>query len=195
MNALACITVGWVSVIGAWSLPTLAANYAEVEGMVASLEVKGTIVESACTLEMMSEDQTVHLGSIASYVLTRFAGEAEPVVFHLLLRDCGRWGGIARDATYGNNLTWVPGQQTVSITFNSEQQQGGLIAVKGPARGLALRLEDRQHRQLRPGVQSQAQILTPGDNRLTFYVIPQRTAERLILGAFYAVVNFQLNYD
>ena len=195
MRALVYLKWGVVSLLGCWSVFTLAENQTQVDGTFASLVVKGTLVESACTLDMVSEDQTVSIEGIARHALSRFAEEAAPVAFHLWLRDCGRWGGGARDATHGNNLTWVPGQQTVSITFSSEQQQRGLVVVKGQARGLALRLEDEQHRQLRPGVRSLAQILTPGDNRLTFYVIPQRTAERLIPGAFYAVVNFQLNYD
>lgn len=195
MKTLDFIKWGLVSTVAAWSLPTLAENHAQVDGMVASLAVKGSIVESACTLEMVSEDQTVSLGGIASHVLNRFGDEAPPVAFHLLLRDCGHWGGVTRSAAHGNNLVWGAGQQTVSITLRSKQQQGGLVAVTGQARGLALRLEDGQHRQLWPGMPSQAQLLMPGDNRLTFYVIPQRTAERLIPGAFYAVVNFQLNYD
>lgn len=195
MNALIYLKWGVVGLLGCWSLLTLAERQTQVEGAFASLAVKGSLVESACTLEMVSEDQTVRMGSIARHVLSRFADEATPVAFHLWLRDCGRWGGDTRGATYGNNLTWVPGQQTVSITFSSEQQQGGLVMVKGQARGLALRFEDEQHRQLRPGVRSQAQILTPGDNRLTFYVIPQRTATPLTTGNFYAAVNFQLDYD
>lgn len=195
MRALVYLPWGVVSLLGIWSLFTLAENQSHVEGTFASLVVKGTLVESACTLDMVSEDQTVSMEGIARDALSQFAGEAASVAFHLWLRDCGRWGGGTRDVTHGNNLTWAQGQQTVSITFSSEQQQGGLIAVKGQARGLALRLEDEQHRQLRPGVRSQAQILTPGDNRLTFYVIPQRTADPLTAGAFYAAVNFQLNYD
>ncbi|HGM5488548.1 TPA: fimbrial protein [Serratia fonticola] len=186
---------GLFSTLAVWSLLTLAENHAPEDGLFASLAVKGSIVESACTLEMVSEDQTVSLGGIASHVLNRFGDEAPPVTFHLLLRDCGRWGGVTRSATQGNNLVWGAGQQTVAITLRSKQQKGGLIAVTGQARGLALRLEDEQHRQLGPGMPSQAQLLMPGDNRLTFYVIPQRTAERLIPGSFYAVVNFQLNYD
>jgi type 1 fimbria pilin len=195
MNALSLFKGGLVGTLAAWSLLTLAENHAPEDGLFASLAVKGSIVESACTLEMVSEDQTVNLGGIASHVLNRFGDEAPPVAFHLLLRDCGHWGGVTRSATHGNNLVWGSGQQTVSITLHSKQQQGGLIAVTGQARGLALRLEDGQHRQLWPGMPSQAQLLMPGDNRLTFYLIPQRTAERLIPGSFYAVVNFQLNYD
>ncbi|WP_337039481.1 fimbrial protein [Serratia marcescens] len=171
------------------------ADLAQVEGMHATLAVRGTLVESACSLEMASQDQTIRLGDITRRDLARFGAQATPILFHLQLRDCGHWDGAPRDAQHGDNLSWTPGQQSVWITFSSEQQRGGLVRLKGEAKGVALRLEDGRHRRLSLGEKSHAQVLIPGDNRLTFYAVPQRTAERLVPGAFYAVVNFRLSYD
>ncbi|HIE0647014.1 TPA: fimbrial protein [Serratia marcescens] len=174
---------------------TRVADPAQVEGMHATVTVRGALVESACTLEMASQDQTLRLGDIARRDVARFGAQAKPIAFHLQLRDCGHWDGAPRDAQHGDNLSWMPGQQSVWITFSSEQQRGGLVRLKGEAKGIALRLEDGRRRRLPLGEKSHAQVLTPGDNRLTFYVVPQRTAEPLIPGAFYAVVNFRLSYD
>lgn len=187
---------GALLVIGAGSAVAAGVrDPALVDGMHASLTVKGMMVESACTLEMASQDQTVSLGVMTRGELSTFGAQAAPIVFQLRLRDCGHWDGAIRDGRHSGNLTRLPGQQSVFVTFSSELQRGGLVRIKGEARGIGLRLEDGRHRQLRLGEQSEAQILTPGDNRLTFYVIAERTAEPLILGRFYAVVNFRLSYD
>lgn len=166
-----------------------------IDGVSSSITVKGALVESTCVLDMASADQTITLSDIPKYELYQFGQDGQAIPFQLKLRDCGSTGNTVRDPNHGNNLTWLPDQQAVFFTFYSEQQRNGLIKPIGNAQGIALRLEDRLHRSIALGQKSYLQILNQGDNNLVFYVIPQRTNEPLMPGAFSAVVNFQLTYE
>lgn len=166
-----------------------------IDGISASVTVIGALAESGCVLDMTSQDQTVDLGTVSAGELYRSDGRGKPVAFQLKLRDCGHSGVAVRDAVHGNNLTWLPEQQVVFLSFYSAQLKDGLIQPAGNAKGIALRLEDSLHRMIRPGEKSYPQILSPGDNTLIFYIIPQQTENIVVPGNFSGNVNFIIAYE
>jgi len=69
-----------------------------------------------------------------------------------------------------------------------------LIKVEG-ASGVGLRLLDAQGNDVRLGRTAPAWFVSPGDNQLTYYIRPERTAAPLRPGAFRASLNVNLSYD
>ncbi|UAN52431.1 MULTISPECIES: hypothetical protein [Serratia] len=45
------------------------------------------------------------------------------------------------------------------------------------------------------GLAGQPQLLTPGNNVLTYYIAPERTGAPLQAGAYLAHINFRLSYE
>jgi len=166
-------------------------NHDVMQGFNATVVVHAKLLETACSLDMASLDQTITIDNITSASLKRYGMQAEPVVFNIKLRNCGY-----ADKKYEQyNHFWPPHRLRPKVNFIGENDTGGMIQLKGDVRGVALRLEDSRHHQLTLGEQSNEHIFINDENLLTFYVIPQRTAESLILGVFYATVNFRLSYD
>lgn len=68
-----------------------------------------------------------------------------------------------------------------------------LVKVQGVA-GLGLRLEDGRGQDVRLGGRGEPLLLTPGQNTLSYSVVPERTAASGG-GAYRATVDFSLSYD
>lgn len=60
---------------------------------------------------------------------------------------------------------------------------------------MGLRLTDDSRRNVVPGLAGQPQLLTPGNNVLTYYIAPERTGAPLQAGAYLAHINFRLSYE
>lgn len=167
----------------------------EVEGENGMLHVSGLLTEGACRLDMQSSIQEVSLGITSSVNLQQPGQRGTPVAFQLYLRDCLATGGDQTDWQTGSR-TSDRLQPVVSVTFWGEGDTASpaLLKVKG-ASGMGLRLLDDAHRDVRIGRRGAPLWLNPYNSELTYYVVPERTSEPLIAGAYQAVVDFRLNYD
>ncbi|MCR1000192.1 fimbrial protein [Serratia rubidaea] len=172
-----------------------AAGNWQVEGANGVLHVHGVLTESACRLEMSSAEQSVSLGNTGSGRLQRAGDRGEPVAFQLRLRDCIRTNGSSRDER-GGVLNWDANQPLVSVRFiaPADDDNAQLIKVQGVS-GLGLRMLDAAGRDIRLGFRGKPQFLTPGQDALTYRVMPERTAAPLQAGAYRSQINFRLNYD
>ncbi|HGM5492528.1 TPA: fimbrial protein [Serratia fonticola] len=166
-----------------------------VDGAHGVLQVHGALTESACRLDMATARQTVDLGETGTGRLLNVGDQGTPVAVTLRLYDCLRSGARNRDWRTGN-LTWDPVQPAVSVGFiaPADVNSPSLIGVRG-ASGLALRLTDAAHRDVRLGSRGTPLLLLPGQNELTYYVVPERTGTSLIAGRYQAYIDFWLNYD
>lgn len=172
-----------------------AADNWRVEGANGVLHVHGVLTESACRLEMSSAEQSVSLGNTGSGRLQQAGDRGEPVAFQLRLRDCIRTNGSSRDER-GGVLSWDANQPLVSVRFiaPADDDNAQLIKVQGIS-GLGLRMLDAAGRDIRLGFRGKPQFLTPGQDVLTYRVMPERTAAPLQAGAYRSQINFRLNYD
>lgn len=172
-----------------------AADNWQVEGANGVLHVHGVLTESACRLEMNSAEQAVSLGNTGTGRLQKAGDRGEPVAFQLRLRDCIRTTGSSRDER-GGMLSWDANQPVVSVRFiaSADADNAQLIKVQGVS-GLGLRMLDAKGRDIRLGFRGKPQFLTPGQDVLTYRVMPERTAAPLQAGAYRSQVNFSLNYD
>lgn len=168
----------------------------QVEGMHGELQVGGEIMLSPCVLAMESEQQTVRLGEIPRYRLTRPGSRTPPVAFRLRLLDCGSSTPDLRNNQQGGVGIYAPEQPGVFISFIGEQLNGGsqLFRLQGTAQGVALRISDREQRQILPGVRSNPLLLNQGDNSLVFYAQLEKGIGELRTGTFSTLINFTLDY-
>lgn len=181
-------------VLAALLSPLAQAATGLIDGEHGVLRVSGALTESACRLEMSSADQSVELGDVGTGRLQHVGDRGTAVAVQLRLQDCLRSAANNRDQQ--GNLTWSTNQPAVSLTFTGVQDshEPDLFLARGVG-GMGLRLTDASRRDVVPGLAGQPQLLTPGNNVLTYYIAPERTGAPLQAGAYLAHVNFRLSYE
>lgn len=166
----------------------------DVDGAHGTIYVQGALTESACRLAMSSAYQTINLDSIGTGQLQQVGQTGIPVAIELRLEDC--LSGESRNRNKLGSLLWSPDMPAMKIRFLApeDRQDPSLAAVIG-ASGIGLQLSDVAHRPITLGQYSSSQLVSPGQNKLTYYVTPIRTDAGLNAGAYYALLRFQVSYD
>ncbi|WP_442108147.1 fimbrial protein [Pseudomonas sp. NUPR-001] len=161
----------------------------------AEFQVTGTLLESACYLDPSSAYQALSLGDLSTARLVHLGDQGTPVALHLKLRGCIRSNGGRQDEQHGT-LVWSAIEPVAALAFRAvaDADTPELIKVMG-AEGFGLRLLDVQGNDVRLGRIAPAWFVTPGNNQLTYYIRPERTAAPLRPGAFHASLNVNLVYD
>lgn len=188
VKVLGCL---WVALVG----QVYAADEEDVEGAVGMLNVKGSMYETPCSVEMASQYQTVDLGAISAGRLQWAGDQADSVAFQLRFDDCQRTAGrIVNERT--GNLVWSAHQPVLSVTFvaPADADDPRLVKVQGVT-GMGLRLTDALGRDVPLGARGEPLFIPIGDSMQTWNVQPTRTSAPLTSGAFRAVVDFRLNYE
>lgn len=75
-----------------------------------------------------------------------------------------------------------------------DTQDPRLAAVIG-VQGIGLQLSDAARSPINLGEYSTPQLVSPGQNQLTYYVTPVRTSAQLNAGAYQALIRFQVSYE
>lgn len=184
-------------ILAAASLQAQAAthNGKEVQGTAGWLHVKGLMQEPACRIDMASRYQSVILPPIGTDDFARVGDRARGTQFYIRLEGCKRSAGTVVD-TRNNTVLWSDWQPIATLTFSgvADTHNARLFKVQG-AEGIGLHLQDAQGKALLPGVKSHPQFLTPGDNMLYFYLMPERTSAALLAGSYSATLDFQIHYQ
>ncbi|CAI0775363.1 PAP fimbrial minor pilin protein precursor [Serratia entomophila] len=179
-----------------WLLPSAqAVDNWNVDGANGTLYVHGALTESACRLEMTSARQDIALGETGTGRLQAVGSQGEPVRFELRLADCLRNSAGSRDLRRGGTVS-ADGQPAVTVSFRAvrDADNSQLVKAEGVS-GLGLRLEDARGDDVRLGSRGAPLLLMPGQDTLTYRVIPERTPANLMAGSYRAVVDFHLSYD
>ena len=153
------------------------ANVNDTEGKVWML---GEIVESACTIDPGTLDQTIDMGVLPISTLLSEGGSPSKE-FHIRLIDC-LWG----DDTQSN-------YSNLDITFTGNTD-GKYFLVNGEAAGVVLELEDANKKQIIPG----EKINYPGgvqniSNQYFLKLLPN--GELVKPGNYYSLLHFNINYN
>ena len=166
-----------------------------IDGTYGQLNVFGVLIENACRLEMESERQDVNLGYQTLDRLQHAGDLGKPVAVDIKLQDCLRTTAGSRNRPGGNKV-WSVQQPSMSVSFvaTPDENSPTLVKVNGVS-GLALRITDKQKQDVPLGSRGKTLLLSPGQNILTYYITPQRTAAPIVSGAYQANVDFHLNYD
>ena len=196
-RAAGCQTLALMAaMVGGLNIASVRADETLVQDeMSGTLEVYGSLTESACRLEMESLHQTIELGNTDSAKLLHPGDRATPVTFKLMLKECVRGRSAVRDPRTGA-LTWSSMQPAVSVYFsgNSDADVPEYVQVKGTG-GLALRLSDSHGRLLPLNQRAIPLLLSPGQDQLSWTVTPVRTPAPLQAGPYHASVDFRMIYD
>ncbi|WP_455428404.1 fimbrial protein [Dryocola sp. LX212] len=159
--------------------------------------MEGELQEAACRVEMDSAFQQVDLGVISTDDLRQPGARSTPVPFHIYLRDCLRTRSAVRNVNTGN-LSWSANQPVVSVAFMATADADEPTLVHPDSMtlsGVGLRLLSDSQETLTLGRRGRPKFLDPGQNTLTFYVVPERTLSPLAPGDFRATVSFSLDYE
>ncbi|MFZ4831792.1 fimbrial protein [Rouxiella sp. Mn2063] len=148
-----------------------------------TITFKGDIIDAPCSINPLSQDQTVKLGSIANKQLAG-GGKSTPVPVSINLDGC--------------DLGTMKG---VKVTFNGTAGDtaaglDGAFAVTGQAKGVGVVITDLGGTVIKPATTSTV-ALTQGDNELRFqaYVQGSSVKDAVIPGSFSSVTNFMMAYE
>lgn len=195
------VNIGLLSIL-LWSITMLVSqevlatvDKGSVEGEHGVVRLWGALTEGACRLDMTSEYQEVDLGYTPNAGLRKVGDQSEPVIFHIKLRDCNVAGGAQNDHRLGSRA-WDSAQPVVTVSFiaPADPDSPQLVKVDGIS-GAGLRLKDSDHQDVRLGDRGPPLFLMSGNNDLAYTVMLERTTAPLVLGSYWAAVNFRLNYD
>lgn len=167
----------------------------DVQGANGQLYVFGSLTESACRIAMESTYQSVDMGNIETADLQQVGQKGKPVPFHIELLDCIETVTALRDLKTGS-VAWSSSQPGIKVRFLASSVPGSpdLIDVSG-VEGVALQLSDNDGRAIPIGETSFPQLLSPGQDNLTYFLTPVRIADKLQAGAYRSLVSFELIYD
>lgn len=166
----------------------------DIDGSHGTLYVHGALTESACRLAMSSAYQTINLGTVGTGQLQHIGQTGSPVAIELRLEDC--LSGESRSRTTQGNLLWSQQMPSMKIRFLApiDTQDPSLASVIG-VQGIGLQFSDAARSPINLGEYSTPQLVSPGQNQLTYYVTPVRTSAQLNAGAYQALIRFQVSYE
>jgi len=166
-----------------------------VDGANGVLYVSGSLTESPCRLSMTSAYQAVDLGNTETANLPLVGSKGQAIPFQIELQDCIQMAGRLKNLQTGES-TWSSTQPAVKIRFVAPAvpfmpQFAKVMGVQG----LGLEISSGQGQPLTLDKESNPLLIDSGQNVLTYYVTPVRTAEIMQPGAYSALISFEMLYE
>lgn len=176
-------------------MPCQAKDSWNIDGEHGELHVYGSLIESACRLDMRSAFQDVELKDTSLTSLNKQGDSGKSTTFVLQLLDCQRTRGELTNIRTGT-LVWDSIQPVISVTFNGvkDPDDPSLWLMKGVS-GADLMINDSKGHQIVPGVPEKPQFVTPTQDQLVYSISSVRTKSPLIAGGFRTIVDFKVNYE
>ncbi|QUG77791.1 fimbrial protein [Erwinia sp. E602] len=165
--------------LAVWSLCPLAMATQQEEGTV---NMQGTIINSACTIAMKDLQQSISLGTLPVSSLVSL-GRGTPQRFTIHLIHCMLDHTDARQRQ-------LKGFQT---TFEGSGR-GSLFTLQGTASGVALQIGDDAGNIATTGKALPVQTVSPDQMQLRYFLTPVRNQQPLIAGDYFATIRFRLDY-
>lgn len=149
-----------------------------------SVKMRGSIIETACAIDVGSRDQTINMGSLSLSDIRRDGqGPLHPFVIKLV--NC------VSERQYSNKPNW----QYFSVTFDGAHQRG-LFSLNGQAKGVGLRIQRNDDGAIIvPGQALSAQTLMQGSSDLAYELRLVANNNPLVSGQYYSQLRFKLDYE
>lgn len=144
--------------------------------------MEGSIIATACAIEMNSRDQVIEMATVPVSKIARDGrGIAKPFTIHLI------------NCILHRTDPALPDWQTFRATFDGTPD-GQLLGVEGDARGVGLQIKDHQGNIALPGVPLPAAELSSGNKALqyTMNLVPNQQVLRA--GEYRSTVRFKMDY-
>ncbi|MFG1174697.1 fimbrial protein [Erwiniaceae bacterium CAU 1747] len=143
----------------------------------------GSIIDTACAISTGSLDQTVDMGAVPVSRIIR-DGQGAKKDFSINLVKC-----ILERHEAGLNK-W----QYFTITFDGFNDDG-LFSVAGEAKGVAIRISDRDGNVASPGVALPPGEIEAGDMSLNFSMQLVSNHQALHAGEYNSIIKFKMDYE
>ena len=148
-----------------------------------ALKMQGSIVETACAIDLGSHDQTIDMGSLSiSSIIRDGQGPARPFIIRLV--NC------SLEKQNYNRPDW----QYFRMTFDGPHEQG-LFNVSGQAKGIGLEIRDKNNELSIPGYAMLPQQLISGNRDLIYQLRLVANRQPLIAGKYNSQIAFKLDYE
>lgn len=148
-----------------------------------AVRVQGSIIETACAIDVGSRDQTIDMGSLPLGQIVR-DGQGILRPFTIRLVNC----------TLERQNPVTPNWQYFRVTFNGAHEQG-LFRVSGQAEGVGLEIRREDGEVVIPGQAMSPQTLTPGMRDLAYRLRLVANHRALTAGQYYSQLRFKLDYE
>lgn len=149
-----------------------------------SVKMSGSIIETACAIDVGSRDQTIDMGSLALTDIRR-DGKGPEHSFAIRLVNC----------VLEHPNPKKPNWQYFRVTFDGTHQKG-LFSVNGQAKGVGLQIIRNEDGEIiEPGQAMSAQTLTQGPRDLIYQLRLVANHEPLTSGLYYSQLRFKLDYE
>lgn len=172
------------SVIGFLLLSFMIVNQARANNPTdhTRLTMEGQILDTPCSIDPGSRDQSISMGDTPVRSIAREGGGMR-IPFSIRLLDC----------TLARVDRRLPDWKGLSITFDGVAD-GRDFAVNGSAGGVALRITDADGHPAIPGKPLPDKQVVQGDQMLSFTMQLVSNHRALVKGYYRAVINFGISY-
>ncbi|MFS2224413.1 fimbrial protein [Pantoea sp. B65] len=145
---------------------------------------QGSIIDSPCSINPDTIDQTIALGQISSVALSASGntGSSLPRHFQIKLENCDT-----------STLSTVQSKFTGPVS----DYDADSLAISGTASGASIVMTDGSNQKVKLGVATTPQPLQTGFNTLSFnaYLQGGGASATIVPGEFQSVANFTLSYQ
>lgn len=157
--------------------------YANYTSASATVKMRGSIIETACAIDVGSRDQTIDMGSLPLSTLHR-DGQGPIRPFHIRLVNCV----LARQDPA------KPNWQYFRVTFDGSQSRG-LFKISGQASGIGLQIQREDGEIAVPGKGLPRQSLSIGERDLSYQLRLVANQDVLMSGQYSSQLRFKLDYE
>lgn len=149
----------------------------------ASVKMRGTIIETACAIDVGSRDQTVDMGSLPISSIRR-DGQGPARIFNIRLVNC----------VFERQNPTKPNWQYFRVTFDGSEQHG-LFKIDGQVKGVGLQIQNEYGEIAIPGKGFSRQFLSEGEQNLSFQLRLVSNKDTLVAGKYSSQLRFKLDYE
>lgn len=175
VNGLYSLGIGLCVIAAVFSTPVYAQG---------SVKMSGSIIETACAIDVGSRDQTIDMGSLA---LTQIRRDGQGPVHHFVIR-------LVNCVLESPNLN-KPSSQYFRVTFDGAHSRG-MFHVQGQAKGVGLQIQRHEDGEIAvPGKGMSIQSLTSGSRDLVYQLRLVSNHDSLASGQYASVLRFKLDYE
>ncbi|HDF2329242.1 TPA: type 1 fimbrial protein [Morganella morganii] len=147
------------------------------------ITLAGSIVDTACNIDMDSRDQTVYMGALPVSTLNNI-GRGPVKTFGIKLTDCH----FDRYSRNGNKWS------SLVITFDG-LSENELFLLSGESMGARLLITDKYNNKVIPGVASQPLNVSLGTMHLKYNLQIVKSNELVKSGNYWTLLRFKIDYN
>lgn len=146
------------------------------------VDVRGSIIETACAIDTLSRDQSIEMATMpVSRIVRDGYGIDQPFTVRLVNCVLPRLGS--------ESAAWRQFQATFDGRADS-----GFFGVDGSARGVALMIADSRGNIAAPGAPLPLGELVPEDKVLSYSMRLVGNSQTLRAGDYYSTIKFKIDY-